>query len=256
MIALCGRYLFGVASALSLLLVCILNPSTAWGRSLDEIHASGGIKVGVDVPYGVMEFFDANGMPAGIDIDLSREIAAEIGVEARFEIMPFDKLFDALKEGRVDLVVSAVTITPERQKTLLFSVPYLSANTVLAVSKSNHAIQSIDDLDGARLGVLGGTLGEELARKSKKLKGLTIIPYKNNDRRIEDLSSGKIDAAVVHFLVNTGLPIRIIGQPLRQNFYGVVAAPGNQELMDRVNKKLRAIKRDGTLEAIKKRYVN
>ncbi len=229
--------------------------TNAHGRSLDDIRASGELVVGVDIPYGVMEFIGPDGKPAGIDIDIASSISAKLGVTPKFETIPFGELFDALNEGRIDLIVSAVTITPDRQKTMLFSVPYLSANTVLAVSKENSSVTSIDSLKNSKIGVLEGTLGETLANEAETFKDDEVVAYKNNDKRIEDLTAGKIDAAIVHFLIKTDLPVRIIGQPLRQNFYGVVAELKNVDLINEVNGELRAMKRDGRLDAIKDKYV-
>ena len=235
-----------------------LFPTDSWsdgGRPLSEVQKSGRLVVGVDIPYGVMEFYGADGKPAGIDIDISKEIAAGIGVMPEFRAMAFDNLFEALKKNEVDVVLSAVTITPERHKTLLFSIPYLSASTVLAVAKDNTAAKSIADIADARLGVLKGTLGEKMAGETDVLKGMTPVPYANNDERIADLVAGKIDAAVVHFLVKTDLPIKIIGEPLRQNFYGAVAHMDSKDLIAEIDKILRAMKRDGRLTAIKRRYI-
>jgi len=225
------------------------------GRSLSAVQESGKLVIGVDIPYGVMEFYGSDGKPAGIDIDISKEIAAGIGVKPEFRTMAFDNLFNALKKKDVDVVLSAVTITPERQKTLLFSIPYLSASTVLAVAKDNTAVNSVADISNAKLGVLKGTLGEKMAGEMDVLKGMTPVPYTNNDERIADLVAGKIDAAVVHFLVKTDLPIKIIGEPLRQNFYGAVAHMNSKDLIAETDKILRAMKRDGRLDQIKKRYI-
>ncbi len=245
-----GLLLVFMASQLS-----VSGATAADGRSLNAVKDSARLVVGVDIPYGVMEFYGKDGKPAGIDIDIAKEIASAIGVVPEFRAMSFDSLFGALHDNEVDVVLSAVTITPERQKTLLFSVPYLSASTVLAIAKTNSDIDSVDDLGNGKLGVLKGTLGENLAKESGLLKGMTVVAYTDNDKRIDDLVAGKIDAAIVHFLVKTDLPIKIIGQPLSQNFYGVVANLGSKDLMAEVDKILRAMKRDGRLTAIKKRYI-
>jgi polar amino acid transport system substrate-binding protein len=251
------RQVLQPAAIFGLILLHLLAPGALAdsSRTLKDIRDSGRLIVGVDIPYGVMEFYGKDGKPAGIDIDIAKAIAAGIGVTAQYQAMPFDNLFGALNDNKVDVVVSAVTITRERQKTLLFSAPYLSASTVIAVAKTNKAVNSIADIKNGKLGVLKGTLGETLANKSELLNGMTVNAYTDNDRRIEDLVSGKIDAAVVHFLVKTNLPIKIIGQPLRQNFYGIVAGKQSEALMSEVDKTLRAMKRDGRLMAIKKRYI-
>ncbi len=201
-----------------------------------------------------MEFYGEDGKPA--DIDISKEIARTLGVEAEFNAMSFDDLFDAIHDDRVDIVLSAVTITPERQQTLLFSVPYMSANTMVAVADTNQTINSLDDLTGRRLGVIAGTLGESLAKEDARLQNVEVVAYDNNDNRIADLVAGRIDAAIVHFLIKTDLPIRLIGDPLRQNFYGAVVSPSSQDLIAEANKVFREMKRNGGLEEIKSRYTN
>ena len=250
------RPLFPVrlATVAAMIMIGAAITATAHARTLQEIQSSGELIVGVDIPYGVMEFIGEDGKPAGIDIDIAKAIAASIGAEVTFKTIAFGDLFDALNADEIDLILSAVTITPERQKTMLFSAPYLGAGTVLAVSKENGAIKSIEDLKGGKLGVLEGTLGETLAKESEHFKDDTIVAYANNDNRIADLVAGKIDAAIVHFLVRTDLPVRIVGQPLRQNFYGVVAQMGNADLMEAVNAELRTMKRDGRLQGIQDRY--
>ena len=141
--------------------------------SLSDIKEKGTLLVGVDIPYGVMEFYDASGKLAGIDMDIASEIASRIGVSMEVKTMPFSKLFDALKAGEVDVVISAVTITPERQKTMLFSVPYLNAGMSIAVRKDNQSIQSLEDLKDQKVGVLKGTVGEELILKLRTRRHCT-----------------------------------------------------------------------------------
>jgi len=233
----------------------VLSANAGEFRNTKTISQSGYLSIGVDIPYGVMEFYDKDGRPAGIDIDIAKEMADALGVEARFEAMPFDSLFSALDGNEVDLLLSAVTITPERQQRMRFSAPYLSASTVVAVSKDNTAVASIEDLDGGTIGVLKGTLGEKLVQESDILKGLTARIYTDNDKRLEDLEKGVIDSAVVHFLVRTDLPVRILGDPLLQNYYGIVANIGNADLMRVVDRRLREMKRDGRLADIIKHHI-
>lgn len=222
--------------------------------SLEAIKLKGSLVVGMDIPYGIMEFYDENGRAAGIDVDIARELSNQLGVNLEIKAMPFDKLFSAVINKEVDIVASAVTITRDRQKTLLFSEPYLDAGMSLAVRSDNTLIKSHDDLAGKKIGVLKGTVGDALAQKSELFRDSDVIRFQDNEKRLQALQDGAIDAAIVHFLVSEEASIRLVGEPLKQTFYGIVTRPGNESLMAVVNKSLRQMKRRRELRAIIQKY--
>ncbi len=224
--------------------------------ALKQILQSDSLVVGVDIPYGVMEFYDSNGSEAGIDIDIVRELSGRLGVKVRFEVMPFDELFAAVRGRRIHIAVSAITITPERQKTLLFSDPYLDAGMSLAVKADNSNINSQIDLVGQKIAVLKGTVGEELARSSDLFKQSEIVTYQKNDERMADLDNAVVDAAIVHFLTTDNDKIKLVGDPLSQSFYGIVTHLENSELIAQLNEYLRDMKRNGTIRQIKQKYAS
>lgn len=245
-------------SIVSLALV-VLPAQKAYGASgedgsLERIERQGALVVGYDIPYGVMEFYDDNGEPAGIDVDIVKHFADELGVKLDLKAMPFDDLFSAIQSRKVDIVASAVTITPDRQKTLLFSQPYLDAGMSLAVRADNSEITDHAGVAGKNVGVLKGTVGEDLAQKSDLFKSATIVPYKENEKRMSDLQQGNIDAAIVHFLVTDDQSIKLVGEPLKQSFYGIVTHLDNVELMNSLDKILRDMKRSGKLDSIRRKY--
>lgn len=223
--------------------------------SLSDVKERGTFIVGADIPYGVMEFYDDAGKLAGIDIDIAREIASVLDVSLEVKNIPFHQLFDAADSGKVDAVISAVTITLERQKKVLFSMPYLDAGMSIAVRSDNRQIKSAEDLKGKRVGVLKGTIGEDLMAKSEDVDPSLVRSYERNDARIQDLLDGKLDAIIVHFLVKENSSIKIVGRPLSQSFYGVVTRLKSEALMSEINRVLREMKRSGKLQDIRRRYV-
>lgn len=212
--------------------------------------------MGADIPYGVMEFLDESGKPAGIDVDIAKEIVAVLDVELRIETMPFDDLFGALRRQEIDVVVSAVTITPERQTKMLFSAPYMDSGMSIAVAKDNTDIKSEADLAGKRVGVLKGTVGEDIIDKSTHVDQSLVQRYKSNEKRIGDLLGGNLDAIIVHFLADDLPNIKIVEPPLTQSFYGIATRLENKSLMAAIDKALRELKRSGKISIIKKRYTN
>ncbi|MEM1199502.1 MAG: ABC transporter substrate-binding protein [Pseudomonadota bacterium] len=252
------RCVFGAIGALVFGGLAAVSAGTALSAdpSLETVKTRGALIVGTDIPYGVMQFIDASGKPAGIDIEIAQEITADLGVKLTLETMPFKELFGALKAGRVDAVISAVTITEERQKEMLFSAPYMDAGMSIAVAETTTDVMGEKDLTGKTVGVLAGTVGEKLMTKSAHVEASNLKRYENNDERLKDLVNGKIDAAIVHFVTKRPSKIKLLSPPLTQSFYGVVTKLGDEALMDAVNFTLRRIKRDGRLEDIKNKYIN
>ncbi len=239
----------------------LFSGRTIFGRnsptdsSLSDVKQRGSLVVGADIPYGVMEFYDGDGQPTGIDIDIAQAIASQLGVSLELKKMPFDQLFGAVVSGEVDVVISAVTITPERQKEMLFSVPYLDAGLSIAVREDNVSITSLEDLKDKKVGVLKGTIAEDLVTESKHIDSSLIVRYQINDKRIQGLLDGQVDAIIVHFLVKKHPSIRIVGEPLSQSYYGIVAKLTAESLMDEINRTLREMKRNGKITEIKQKYV-
>ena len=222
--------------------------------SLLDVRENGKLIVGTDIPYGVMEFYDEDGAPSGIDMDLAGEIASGIGVEMEVSSMPFDELFDALKNGTVDILASAVTITPERQEEMSFSAPYLDAGMRIGVREDNESITSLDDLSDKKLGVLSGTVGEDLALESECIDSSLVVSFQVNADRLAALQDGTVDAIIVHFLDEVE-GVKTIGEALSVSYYGIVARLGSDALMEKIDSILRDLKRDGTLDQIKAQYV-
>ncbi|MCP3900130.1 MAG: amino acid ABC transporter substrate-binding protein, partial [Desulfobacteraceae bacterium] len=225
-------------------------------NTLEVIEQRGKLLVGVDIPYGIMEYYDDSGNPVGIDMDIAKEIASRLEVSIKIRPMPFSKLFDSLHEGRIDIIISAVTITPERQKSMLFSVPYLNAGMSIAVRMDNSDITSLENLKDKKVGVLKGTIGEELILKSEHVKPSLVSSYENNEQRINDLMKGKLDAIIVHFLIKDLPSIKLVGEPLSESYYGIVTQLNNYSVIEEVNEILRDLKRSGKLLAIKQKYLS
>ncbi len=228
--------------------------SASGDTSLSDVMERGTFIVGADIPYGVMEFYDETGKLIGIDIDIAREIASALDVDLEVKNIPFHKLFDSVNGGQIDAIISAVTITQERQKKLLFSAPYPDAGMLIAVRSDNTEIESIADLKGKRIGVLKGTLGEDLMAESDQVDQSLVRSYEKNQPRIQDLLDRKIDAMIVHFRVKDHDSIKTVGRPLTQSFYGVATNLNSKALMGEIDRVLREMKRSGRLEEIRRQY--
>jgi len=139
----------------------------------DNIMSRGYIKIGVNTDSKPFCFYDDKGELNGFDIDLARYIAQYIVKDSSritfIPVTPSNRLLKA-STGEVDIVISTVTITPQRQEIVNFSIPYDVAGQAVLVNTSS-AVGSISDLAGQNVGVIFGTTAE------KNMK--TLVPTAN-----------------------------------------------------------------------------
>jgi ABC-type amino acid transport substrate-binding protein len=235
-----------------------IDPNT--DSSLSDIKERGKLTVAMDVPYGVMEFFDDNGKIVGFEADLAREIAGVLGVEAELIDTEWDDIFINVKAGTVDIAISSMTITPERSAEMLFSDPYFNAGQTIIILEETADVD-LESLAGKKLGAQLETTSLDEAKSIAGDEALAI-PYDNYESQIiSDLESGEIDAIVADYIAaasvvkdNPGLKIAI--DPFTQEFYGIPTKLGNTALNTEINSILREFKRNGKLDELKAKWIN
>lgn len=233
--------------------------------SLSDIKKSGKLIVGSSPPYGPMEFFDKSGNIIGIDIDIAKEIALSLGVDLEIKEIDFDKFRDLIISKDVDLVISSITITPERSSEVLFSIPYFSGGQTLIAHNDKKDIKSLSNLDGKTIGVEddGTSLNNAISNFVKNpliktYKDSAEIPYVVNVTK--ELKNNKIDAFVVDYIagidiIKNDLNLKMVGDPFTQEYYGIATSLNNKTLMEEINNVLREMKRDGRLKTIENKWV-
>lgn len=233
-------------------------------NSLANIEKKGTLIVGADIPYGVMEFFDENNNPAGVDVDVAKEIASRLGVRLIFEDRDWDQLFSEVKNSKLDLAISSITITPERQKEVLFSDHYFHGGQVIVVRADNQAIKGVADLADKKIAAQKDTTGQDEARKYTRED--MIFPYLSFDNSedgtgiINDLKNDKFDVIIVDYIqaldmIKNNSGLKIVGVPFTKETYGIITKIGNNSLTQKINSILSDMEKDGTLEKIETKWV-
>lgn len=143
----------------------IAAPAAAPAAAADVPQLKDGeLKIGMEISYPPMEFYDETKKEAGIDVEIIQAIAKILGVTITFVDMPFEALIGAAETGKVDAVMSSMTITDERSQRLGF-VPYLAIGSGILVRKGNPAgIGGQGDLCQKRVAVQSGTMQEARLR--------------------------------------------------------------------------------------------
>jgi ABC-type amino acid transport substrate-binding protein len=227
------------------------------GSSSGELNliSEGKLRVGSDIPYAPFEFGREPDYE-GFDVDIVNEVAKRLDLEAEFVKTPFDPIFRNLAQGRFDMVASAATITPERQKTVDFSVPYFPADQSLMVKRGSD-IKTTDDLGGKRVGAQVGTTGADYAKD--KVDAETVRTYDLIDDAFKALQTGQVDAVINDFPVSkyaerSKEDLQVVQTIATGEEYGLGFNKEDTKLREEVDKALNEMKDDGTYTRIYKKW--
>jgi polar amino acid transport system substrate-binding protein len=240
---------------------------------VDELK-DGSLDIGSDISYAPIEFIDEKTQaPIGLDIDIADAMAAELGVKAKFNNGDFAGLLLALDGKRYDVIMSSMTASDERKKTVDF-VEYFNAGSGIIVLKGNpKAIKSADDLCGKTVATQDGTTQADFIVGStdapggldKKCKdagkaGVTLRKFQTDPEAVQALVAGQADAEMADFPVaaysaqQSGGKLEIIPNQIDPAPYGVAVRKTSKPLSDALTKAYTAIKGNGKLDAILKKW--
>ena len=215
----------------------------------------GKVVVGTNAEYPPFELVDETGEIVGFDIDLFNAIAAAAGIEFEFVNTKWDGIFVALASGEFDAVISAATITEERQQTVNFSAPYFNAGQMLVVRADYEEIQSHEDLPGHTVSVQLGTTGDIAV--TEIVGDENMRRYEENTLAIQAVANGDVDAAVMDNPVaaeivraNPELNLKLAGDPFTDEYYGIAVRKDRPEVLAAINTGLAMIYADGTYSDI------
>ncbi|SDM80697.1 cystine transport system substrate-binding protein [Paenibacillus sp. yr247] len=232
--------------------------TTASVNLLEQIKKSGKLKVGLMGTYAPYNFLNDKHEVDGFDADVAKEVAKRLGVQAEFITGEFSGLIEGLQKEKYDALVSQVTITDDRKKTMDFSMPYIKNAVNVIVKSDNTTIKSIDDFKGKKVGVGLGTNDEKYLREVvlPKVGTFEIATYNDVITSLTDLNVGRIDAtinnvfAIKPLVDKNKFKIKTVGEPIKVDAAGIPVRKNNPELLDAINKALTDMKSDGTFKTI------
>ena len=238
---------------------CGSSDDSTTGGGGGNTSAGGGepLTVGSDIPYPPFE----QGKPGnyeGFDIELMEAIAGKIGRSAEFQDTSFETIFRDVAQGKFEAVVSAATITEEREKAVAFSDPYYLSEQAILV-KEGSDITGIEDLEGKTVGAQQGTTGLELGKE--KANASELRPYPEGPDAVNALKSGTveaviIDAPVAQNAVEKSGGVEIAEKVPTEEEYGIALAKDNTELLEEINTGLKEVIDDGTYTTIYEKWFN
>jgi lysine-arginine-ornithine-binding protein len=159
----------------------------------------GVMRIGTEGAYPPFEFRDATGALKGFDIEIGDALCAKMQVKCIWMPQDFDGLIPAMKAGKVDLIISSLSITPERAKAVDFSKPYYQSPSQFVALKNSGISDDPSSLKGKTVGVQSGT--NHQSYMEQRLPDITEKTYNTVQEAELDLESGRVDALLADKLV-------------------------------------------------------
>jgi polar amino acid transport system substrate-binding protein len=220
----------------------------------------GRLVVGMELAYPPFEMTDAQGEPAGVSVDLAHALGAHLGRAVTIENIAFDGLIPSLKTGRIDLVISSMTATPERAQSIDFSEPYLSTGLALLVAAKSD-VRSVSDLaqPGRTVAVKKGTTGALYA--AEHLRAARVLVLDKENTCVLEVAQGKADAFIydqMSVLQNWRRhpeTTRPLLEAFQAESWAIGVRKGNDDLREKVNAFLKDFRARGGFERLGDRWL-
>lgn len=225
------------------------------GGRLEAIHKAGEMRVCVWPDYYSISYRNTRtGALEGVDIDLARELAKDLGVGVVFVDSSFKTLIDDLLGDKCDVSMHAVGITPQRQAKLAFTRPHLTSGIYAITTKTNPTVKEWSDIDrpGVVVAAHAGTFMVDVMTAT--LKSAELLVVQTPEAREQEVMAGRADVFMADYPYTRKMLARhdwakllAPPQPLAPTNYGYAMAPGDEEWRVTVDDFVARIKQDGRL---------
>ena len=253
-----------IAIALAALMVCaMLTACGSKEASGLKTVESGKLIMATNAAFPPYEYIEGNEI-VGIDAEIAGAVAEKLGLELQIDDMEFDSIVESVKGGKADIGLAGMTVTPERQEVINFTVSYATGVQVVIVTEDS-AIASVDDLfaEGAMhaIGVQRNTTGDLYCTWDLEDAGLaTIDRYSKGADAVQALLTGKVDCVVIDnepakAFVEANEGLKILDTAYAVEDYAAAMSKDNAELYEAVNKALEELIADGTVASIVEKYI-
>ena len=230
-------------------------------RDQGQEAATRPLVIGMDATYRPFEYVDDGGQIAGVSVDIGRAIAKELGREVEFRNINFDGLIVALKTGAIDLIVSSMTATEERRKSIAFSEPYVKTGLAVLVATGSPVVKAEDlKVPGRRVVVRIGTTGESWCQA--ELPEATLVRVDTDAACVLEVVNGAVDAwvydqiSIMNYHAQHAGTTRALLAPLREEFWAVgLRREAPTELLEGVNAALKKLRASGGFEALAEKHL-
>lgn len=225
------------------------------------------LRIGTDATYEPFEYKSPEGKLVGFEIDLANAICAEMKRSCEFVESPWDAIVPSLQARKFDLVISGMTVTDERRKTVAFSDKITDIPYRVIVKRGSGLDGSPASMKGKKVGVLKGSTEADYADKYYAKAGASIQRYESTQQVYLDLASGRLDSTLGNLVeMKMGFLTKPEGKPFEFASYemkdqailgygtGAALRKKDAKLLAEFNAALKAVRSNGTYKKIADRY--
>lgn len=234
------------------------NSKVLGDDSLNKVKKAGVLVVGMHDDYPPMEFRDENDKRVGYEVDLANEIGKKMGVKTKFVSNAWDGIFLALNAKKFDVIMSTVSITDERKKTMLFSDPIVYGGNAVYVKEKTTDIKNEKDFKGKIIGCEAGSTGQDVLSKISGIK--EVKKYNSTPDAFLDLKNDRIEAVVTDPMVGDYYNTKDKGEYKKLNTtltkepIGASFRKDDKVLRNSFQKAFDDLKKDGTLSKLSTKW--
>lgn len=222
-------------------------------------------KVGLDDTFVPMGYRNEKGELEGFDVDLAKEAAKLMGIELEFTPVDWNYKEAELKAGNIDFIWNGYSITPEREKQVLFSKPYMDNRQIIIVPEDSP-IEKKADFKGKLVTLQADSSALEAVQKDQEfVKSLAgpLVEYPTNIEAFKDVEAGRSDGIVVDEVLardylkkNPDVKMKILEDNFGDEQFAVGMRKDDKELAEKLDKALDTLKENGKFKEIQERYFN
>lgn len=227
------------------------------------------LKIGIEAAYPPFASKAPDGNIVGFDYDIGNALCEEMKVKCVWVEQEFDGLIPALKVRKIDAILSSMSITEDRKKSVDFSNKYYNTPARLVMKQGTVVSDSMTELKGKNIGVQRGSIHERFAKEVLAPLGAEIKPYSSQNEIYLDIGAGRLDGTVADatllqdgFLnTDSGKGYAFVGPAFTDvNYFGdgvgIAVRKGDKADLDRINAAITAIRANGKYKAIQDKYFN
>lgn len=227
------------------------------------------LRIGIEAAYPPFAFKTPEGTISGFDYDIGNALCAEMKVECKWVEQEFDGLIPALKVRKFDAVLSSMSITPERLKSVDFTNKYYHTPAKLAMAEGVAVNDPAADLKGKKIGVQRGSIYDRYATDKFIPAGVEVVRYSTQNEIFLDMTAKRLDGTLADsvniddgFLkTDAGKGFAFAGPDFTEVAYfgngaGIAVRKGDAELAGKINKAIDAIRANGKYQEVQNKYFN
>lgn len=225
------------------------------------------VRIGIEAGYPPFSFKTPDGKLAGFDVDIGNALCEEMKVKCTWVEQEFDGLIPALKVRKFDAVLSSMSITEERKKSVDFTGKYYHTPAKLAMKAGTELKDPLVDLKGKKVGVQRASIYDRYATDVFAPAGVEVVRYSSQNEIFLDLTAGRLDATLADVVniddgflkTDAGKGFALVGPDFTDKKYfgegqGIAVRKGDKALADKISAAILAIRANGKYKEVQDKY--